>query len=132
MSIRAFIPLVASLTLSSVLPLSAVIVHPCSSVAIAADTYGTNGSSGSSGRSGADGRDGADRTVEATEQPLELNLSGADGEDGQSGSRGQSGQCRDHHRPSKNVQEQVAAAVEVGAAAVMAAMAAMSRCTTQT
>lgn len=104
MSIKAFLPLAVSLTLSPMLPLAVAVVNPCSSVAIAARTYGTDGSDGSSGRSGANGANGLDRTIEATEQPMRVDSNGSGGKDGTSGTPGQRGRCRNHNRPDSDVQ----------------------------
>lgn len=103
MTIKLLLPLVTSLTLSSILPLSVAIVNPCSSVAIAARTYGTHGQDGRDGQDGYDGADGVNRTVDATEDLIELDLRGADGSDGDRGERGMRGRCQNHDRPDTDV-----------------------------
>ena len=103
MPIKAFFPLALSLTIAPALSFSTAIVNPCSAIAIAARTYGTDGRDGSNGRSGDSGASGVNQTVEASDQLLELNLSGAEGEDGEDGTRGERGRCRNHNRPDGDV-----------------------------
>lgn len=100
---RVLAPFAVSLAIAPMLSLSAAVVNPCGSVAIAARTYGTDGEDGADGRSGANGTDGVNQTVEAGDRLMRLDFSGEDGGNGESGERGGRGRCRDHNRPDTDV-----------------------------
>ncbi|MEM6350166.1 MAG: collagen-like protein [Cyanobacteria bacterium P01_D01_bin.14] len=90
--------------LSVILPLSVSVLHPCSTVAQAARTVGTDGRDGQDGQAGRQGRNGPDRTVRATQNAQTIEMRGEDGDDGYWGSDATHPVCRNHRRPSHDVQ----------------------------
>lgn len=103
----AFAPLPVLLTtllLSAALPFSAVI-HPCSSVAIAARSFGTDGRDGRDGRSGEAGaNNGGNTLMQTTERPINVDLQGSDGGDGEPSGDGERPYCSNQGRPAYDLE----------------------------
>ncbi|MEO0541243.1 MAG: collagen-like protein [Cyanobacteria bacterium P01_A01_bin.105] len=93
-----------AMLLSATLPLSAAILHPCSTIAQASRTVGRDGRDGDRGQDGRDGRNGRDTTVRATGEPLTLEMAGEDGDEGRRGSDASQPNCDTHNRPRENVE----------------------------